>query len=114
MKHLLKEKGIIVGSTPWIIPIHDRPFDYYRYTHFFLLNTFEKLSFEVVDFYARGGWTDALIGFLFRGLKSGGRIGKAFSIIALLIARFRPLPKPQKHLPDACLGYSWVIKARSE
>lgn len=41
--------GVLIGSTPFILGIHDSPHDYYRYTKFGLKNVFEGLeSLELV------------------------------------------------------------------
>ncbi len=43
----LKPGGLVILTTPFIFPIHDRPYDYYRYTKYglkFLLSEFEEVT----------------------------------------------------------------------
>lgn len=56
--HALKYEGIIFGSVPFAIPIHEAPHDYYRFTEFglkYLLRNFNNIS--VVG---RGSYYDAI------------------------------------------------------
>jgi SAM-dependent methyltransferase len=46
---ILKQDGILILSTPFILPIHDRPHDYFRFTRFgleFLLKDFRRVQIE--------------------------------------------------------------------
>ena len=55
----LKKGGKLVLTTPFMLPIHDRPYDYYRFTRYgleFLLNNFDDVQvnernsyFEAID-----------------------------------------------------------------
>jgi hypothetical protein len=55
----LKSGGKLILSTPFILPIHDRPHDYYRFTKFglqYLLRNFNQVEikernsyFEAID-----------------------------------------------------------------
>ena len=55
----LKSNGKLILSTPFILPMHDRPYDYYRYTRYgleFLLRDFKNIQiiernsyFEAID-----------------------------------------------------------------
>lgn len=50
----LREGGVLVLTTPFIFPLHDRPHDFYRYTRYglaHLLRSFENVSIE-----ARNGY----------------------------------------------------------
>lgn len=57
-KHL-EPNGVLVLSTPFIMPLHDRPYDFYRYTKYglgYLLRGFEDVEikernsyFEAID-----------------------------------------------------------------
>lgn len=111
LQTLLAPDGLIIGSTPWIIPIHDRPFDYYRFTHYSISNMIQSSDLEIVKIYCRGNYVDSLICLMFRGLKSHGNVGKAISVLALVISFLR-LSKPKTYdtSQDACIGYSWIGK----
>lgn len=76
---VLKPNGVIILSTPFIFPIHDNPYDYYRYTKYGLKDLLDK-NFELT-IQEKAGWAytclvlesrvarstrswDSLIGFL--------------------------------------------------
>lgn len=42
MLRVLRPGGIIVGSTPFLFPLHDEPHDYYRYTRYGLQHLFRE------------------------------------------------------------------------
>ncbi len=46
IERILKPGGILIGSTPFVFPIHEEPHDFFRYTKFGILNLFE--NFECV------------------------------------------------------------------
>jgi SAM-dependent methyltransferase len=56
---ILTERGKIILTTPFILPLHDRPYDYYRFTKYgleFLLRKFSNVQikerntyFEAID-----------------------------------------------------------------
>lgn len=43
---ILKPGGMLVGTVPFMIQIHQRPYDFYRYTHMNLEYLFKKHSFK--------------------------------------------------------------------
>ena len=45
---LLREGGVVVGTTPFAVPIHDAPHDYNRLTEYGLRSALEKAGFEDV------------------------------------------------------------------
>lgn len=55
---ILKNKGVILGSVPFLIAVHQLPYDFYRYTDINLNYIFRKLNFSdiqitpVVNFHA--------------------------------------------------------------
>lgn len=46
---VLKSGGVILGSVPFMIDIHQRPYDYYRYTDINLNYLFEKHGFRKIE-----------------------------------------------------------------
>jgi 2-polyprenyl-3-methyl-5-hydroxy-6-metoxy-1,4-benzoquinol methylase len=55
---ILKDSGRLILTTPFIFPIHDRPYDYYRYTRYgleYLLRHFHDISIK-----ERNSWTEAI------------------------------------------------------
>lgn len=49
VKRVLKPKGKLVWSTPFLFPIHDEPFDYFRYTRFGILKLLEDFEQVVIS-----------------------------------------------------------------
>ena len=41
---VLKPRGIIIGSVPFVFPIHDEPYDYFRFTKYGLLDLFKDFK----------------------------------------------------------------------
>lgn len=101
----LSEHSRLILSTPWIIPIHDRPHDYYRFTPA-ALRTFLK-DFDHTSIFARGNFHDSIIAILLRGLFSGGMKGKMVMLVGLLISSLRrpPLVYSLTDSIDSCIGY---------
>lgn len=55
---ILKNGGRLILTTPFIFPIHDAPYDYYRYTRYglaYLLRHFHDVSIK-----ERNSWTEAI------------------------------------------------------
>ena len=101
----LPEHGKLILSTPWIIPIHDRPHDYYRFTPAALRNFLK--DFDHTTILARGNFPDSIIALLLRGLFSGGKKGKMVMLVGLLISSLRRPPSVYSHTDsiDSCIGY---------
>ncbi len=108
----LPNHGKLILSTPWIIPIHDRPYDFYRFTPAALEN-FLKV-FTKTTIYARGNFLDAVIVLLLRGLFSGSSTGKFLMVVGVVISFLRRPPIFYQDLEgvDSCIGYvSISVKA---
>ena len=106
----LNSKGVLIMSTPWITPIHDRPHDYYRFTPTALKLHLSK--FQECTVLARGNYFDSIVALMLRGLFSGGHVGKLFMAIGILLSLMSPLPKLYSRLDciDSCLGYFTIAK----
>jgi predicted SAM-dependent methyltransferase len=48
-KRLLKREGMIVGTVPFLLPEHQQPYDFNRYTHFQLIRLLENAGFEKIS-----------------------------------------------------------------
>ncbi|CAM8620554.1 class I SAM-dependent methyltransferase [Candidatus Planktophila dulcis] len=101
----LKQNGKLILSTPWIIPIHDRPFDFYRFTPAALERYL--CQFKQTSIYARGDFLDSLITLLLRGLFSDGKRGKILMTFGILLSITRRPPKTYRDISkiDSCIGY---------
>ena len=61
---VLKPEGLLVGSTPFILGIHDHPFDFFRYTRFGLQLIFS--AFEEIEIVERNTYFEAIAVLLLR------------------------------------------------
>lgn len=57
---VLKAEASVLATVPFIYPLHDIPYDEYRYTPFALRRLFESNGFADVEIVAFGGWDAAL------------------------------------------------------
>ena len=54
----LNKNGIMILTVPFIYPIHDRPYDYYRFTMYALHHLLSKFSeVEVIE---KNSWSEAI------------------------------------------------------
>jgi SAM-dependent methyltransferase len=108
--YILKENGVLILSTPWIIPIHDRPFDYYRFTPQALQEMCK--DFSSITIYARGDYFDSIVLLMLRGLFIKGRAPRIFLLIGTLISITSKKPKfyPDISSIDSAMGYFLIAK----
>ena len=69
LERVLKPGGFLVGSTPFLLGIHDAPNDYYRFTEHGLLHLFR--SFDLLRMQARNGYFDSVAVLLYRRFAIG-------------------------------------------
>lgn len=56
MYRVLKEDGCVLVTTPFFWPLHEEPYDFYRYTRYALKGLFEQAGFSEITIMVRGGW----------------------------------------------------------
>lgn len=102
---ILKNQGVFIFSTPWIIPIHDRPSDYYRFTPAALRMLCKE--FTNVKILAKGNYYDSVVVLLLRGLFMRGAAPRIFLVIGTLRAVISRRPKIHDNLGkiDSTIGY---------
>ena len=104
---MLVPGGLVIVSTPWIIPVHDKPADFRRYTHFELARIFGKWFTTEVGY--RGGYTQSVLVLGLRGLMTGGASGKFICVLSLCVSFFCKKPKmiftELDKIPDSTIGY---------
>lgn len=102
--------GVLIFSTPWIIPVHDAPHDYWRFTPEALRKLTQK--FDQIQIIARGDEFDSVIALMLRGL-FGKKLRFRFMLVFGLIFSII-LPKPKLYfeprLPDSTIGYLVIAK----
>ncbi|AEH06043.1 methyltransferase domain-containing protein [Methanothermococcus okinawensis] len=79
IKRILKPGGIFVGSTPFIMPIHDEPYDYFRYTKYGILNLFNE--FKCLELKERNSYIKSWYVILVRLLNIGNIKQRLIGII---------------------------------
>lgn len=60
INRILKVGGVVFLTTPFFWPLHDAPFDEYRYTPFSLERILKKHNFCPIKTYQFGGWNACL------------------------------------------------------
>lgn len=60
VKRVLRPGGVFFFTVPFLWPVHDAPYDYYRYTSFSLRRSFEEAGFAELNIQAMGGWCASL------------------------------------------------------
>jgi SAM-dependent methyltransferase len=126
---VLKNNGHLFITTPFIQPIHEEPYDFFRYTSYAFKKLIEETGFEVVFITARGGWIASIASMLSRHVLRPQRNVKGlllycflfFPLFLLPMATLRFLPlkvlawldktldKQQKYSPGYALH---VIKIK--
>lgn len=57
---ILKKRGILILTVPFMGSLHEIPNDYYRYTQFALEYMLKKAKFHVIYIHGQGNWISAL------------------------------------------------------
>jgi len=60
IRRVLEPGGFLFFTVPYIWPIHDAPWDFYRYTSFALKKHFTEAGFSSLDLKSLGGWNASL------------------------------------------------------
>lgn len=81
LQRVLLSGGLVIGSTPFILGIHDAPHDYYRFTRHGLMHLFRE--FDCVELTERGGYFRAVATLLMRWLKQAADRRSLGVVVAL-------------------------------
>lgn len=76
MYRVLKKDGIILITVPFLWPLHEVPYDEYRYTPFALKRIFKDAGFQNITINAGGGWNASLAQMLGLWVKRSGLSSK--------------------------------------
>jgi len=114
MYRILKRGGILLMTVPFYYWIHEKPFDYYRYTHFGLEKMFKESGFEIIEIKSTGGILEVMADI---GAKTLIHLpmGRFFAIFVQNVAKFIGKRKIGKKLRKRTeftfpLGYGLVAK----
>jgi SAM-dependent methyltransferase len=91
IRRVLKPGGVFFFTVPFLWPLHDVPYDEYRYTPFAMRRHLRDVGFEEIALHAMGGWDASLaqmIGLWVRRRPMAGRWRRVASLLALPVMRF--------------------------
>lgn len=81
---VLRPGGFILFTVPFLWPLHEVPYDHYRYTPFALRRHLSKAGFDKIEVHAMGGWDASLaqmLGLWARRRPMSGVKRVAFSVL---------------------------------
>lgn len=82
---VLKPKGYIFGTVPFLWPIHEAPYDEYRYTPFALKRHFINSGFVNIEIKATGGWHASMAQMLGLWVKRSPMSSKKRKILSIIL-----------------------------
>jgi SAM-dependent methyltransferase len=105
---VLKPGGLFFFTIPFIWPLHEVPYDAYRYTPFSLRMHLEKAGFENIKLFSLGGWNASLAQLLGLWLTESKPVGFRKKVLTKLIKR--AIPYLLKHdVKDNSFGHHCMI-----
>lgn len=114
IKRVLKPEGLIIGSTPFVFPIHDEPYDFYRYTKYGLRNLFQ--DFECINLIERNSYIESIYVILLRLLNIGNKKQKVMGILLspfyFLLLPFVIIISRLVTNKQSTTGYFFIFKKR--
>jgi SAM-dependent methyltransferase len=110
---VLKPGGLCIGSTPFLYPLHDLPYDFYRFTEFGLKKLFE--NFQIMNLRARQRYFTSIAAQVSRVFHAPGKATKIMSfllspIIVIMIVTLLALNFLSKDQGTG--GYVFVLKKK--
>lgn len=84
LKRILKPGGMLLGSTPFLFPIHDAPHDYYRYTIYGLKHLLREYTNVAIQ--PRNSYGEAVAVLLSRLVVSGSVRERLMGLAGLFLA----------------------------
>jgi len=109
---VLRPGGLLIGSTPFLLGIHDAPHDFYRYTSHGLRHLFG--SFEPIDLRARNGYFAAAAVLITRrfAVGTGAQRQRAALLSPILLPLAFAVEALDRVLPsaDGTTGYFFVFR----
>jgi SAM-dependent methyltransferase len=114
LHRVLKPGGVIIGSTPFLLGIHDHPVDYFRYTRYGLRMLFA--DFELLNLRERNGYFSAVAVLVHRRFAIGSPRQRTVALLLspILITLVCILELIDRAMPssDGTTGYFFVFRKR--
>ena len=115
LSRTLKPGGVIIGSTPFIMPLHDEPYDFYRYTKYGLHYIFK--DFIPLKLVERNSYLESVYVVVLRLLNIGTKKQKivaiALSPIFILLLPAVLIFSPLITNKQSTTGYFFIFQKRS-
>jgi SAM-dependent methyltransferase len=112
MERILRNGGLVIGSTAFVFPICDAPYDYFRYTKYGIINLFKK--FECLKLAERNSYFDAIYVIMLRLFIIGSINEKIISVLLfpfyIILLPFIALLKIVAASQHAATGYFFIFK----
>jgi SAM-dependent methyltransferase len=92
---VLRPGGVVLINTPFMYPVHEAPYDFYRYTPFAMRRFARDTGFDVESVQSFGGKFPVLADLIGKIVQGGaGPVARAIQRFALLF--FKGLPESEK------------------
>lgn len=109
---IMQPGAVIIGSTPFLLGIHDAPSDYFRYTKHGLMVLFEK--FEMLDLRERNGYFHAISVLVLRRFAIGSARDRRFALLLspllITLAVILELLGRLARFDDGTTGYFFIFR----
>lgn len=112
INRILKDGGLIIGSTAFIFPICDAPYDFFRYTKYGIISLFN--NFKNLKLAERNSYFDTIYVILLRLFIIGSIKEKIISILLfpfyIILLPFTALLNMAVASQNATTGYFFIFK----
>jgi SAM-dependent methyltransferase len=112
MNRILMPGGLVIGSTAFVFPICDAPYDFFRYTKYGIINLFKK--FECLKLAERNSYFDTIYVILLRLFIIGSIKEKIISILLfpfyIILLPIIALLNMVATSNNAATGYFFIFK----
>lgn len=112
IKRVLRSGGAVIGSTAFVFPICDAPYDYFRYTKYGIINLFKE--FKCLKLTERNSYLDTIYVILLRLFIIGSTKEKIISILLfpvyIILLPIIALLNMAMASQNATTGYFFIFK----
>jgi len=115
MSRILQLKGNLIMNVPFLYWLHEKPYDYFRYTEFALVSMAEQSGFKIIKLETIGGLPEVIADITSKVITVIPLIGKPIAVFIHFITKFfiktkigkRISKKSGKQFP---LGYALIAE----